>query len=52
MLVAIDATQFKNAPKEAQYEKSALMRELNKALVGFYNPEVGSQVIQSQSAGL
>lgn len=48
-VVAIDATQFKNAPREAQYEESALMRELNKALVGFYNPEVGSQVIQTQS---
>ena len=48
-LVAIDATQFKNSPREAQYEECALIRELNKALVGFYNPELGSQVIQTHS---
>lgn len=48
-IVAIDATQFKSKPKGVQYEESALVRELNKALVGFYNPEVGSEIIRSPS---
>lgn len=46
---AIDAKQFKYVSREAQYEESAVLRELNKALVGFYNPEVGSKVIPSHS---
>lgn len=48
-VVAMDATQFKTACREAQYEEAALIRELNKALVGFYNPQVGSQIIHSPS---
>lgn len=48
-IVAIDATQFKTKPRGVQYEESALVRELNKALVGFYNPEVGSEIIRSTS---
>jgi len=48
-IVAIDASQFKSKPKGVQYEESALVRELNKALVGFYNPEVGSEIIRSPS---
>ena len=48
-IVAIDATQFKSKPRGVQYEESALVRELNKALVGFYNPEVGSEIIRSPS---
>ena len=47
--MAIDATQFKSKPRGVQYEESALVRELNKALVGFYNPEVGSEIIRSPS---
>lgn len=46
---AIDAKPFKYVSREAQYEESAVLRELNKALVGFYNPEVGSKVIPSHS---
>lgn len=48
-VVAIDAAQFKSKPRGVQYEESALVRELNKALVGFYNPEVGSEIIHSRS---
>ena len=48
-IVAIDATQFKTKPRGVQYEESGLVRELNKALVGFYNPEVGSEIIRSPS---
>ena len=47
--MAIDATQFKTKPRGVQYEESALVRELNKALVGFYNPDVGSEIIRSPS---
>lgn len=48
-VVAIDAKRFKNMPRESQYEESALLRELNKALVGFYNPEVGTQILRTPS---
>lgn len=48
-VVAIDAKRFKDMPRETQFEESALIRELNKALVGFYNPEVGTQILRTQS---
>lgn len=48
-VVAIDAKRFKDMPRETQFEESALTRELNKALVGFYNPEVGTQILRTQS---
>lgn len=48
-VIAIDAKRFKNMPRESQYEESALLRELNKALVGFYNPEVGTQILRTPS---
>lgn len=45
-VVAMDAKQFKSSPKVAQYEEAAVVRELNKAFVGFFNPEVGSHLIK------
>lgn len=48
-VVAIDAKQFKSSFIEAQYEESAVVRELNKAFVGFCNPEVGSHMISNLS---
>ena len=47
--MAIDAKQFKSSFIEAQYEESAVVRELNKAFVGFCNPEVGSHMISNLS---
>ncbi|EDO46111.1 predicted protein [Nematostella vectensis] len=40
-VVAIDATSFKHQPRDKQYEQGMVLRELNKALVGFHSPEVG-----------
>lgn len=42
----MDAKQFKSSPKVAQYEEAAVLRELNKAFAGFFNPEVGSRLIK------
>lgn len=45
-VVAMDAKQFKRSHKEAQYEEAAVVRELNKAFVAFFNPVVGSRLIK------
>lgn len=42
----MDAKQFKRSHKEAQYEEAAVVRELNKAFVAFFNPVVGSRLIK------
>lgn len=45
-IAAIDAKSFRNTSKECQYEEHLVLRELNKALVGFYNAEVGCKLLE------
>ena len=48
MMVAIDAVPFRSKKAENQYRQSYILRELNKALVGFYCVEMrGDSMVDS-----
>ena len=49
-MVAIDAKSFKHRNAEMQYEDEMILRELNKALVGFYNPQRGCDLLVKQDS--